>query len=82
MFHRQHARRQRLLRIAVQNRHHALRNDWAVIQFRRHKMNGTACHAAAFLNRPPMRVQAGKRRQQRRVNINAPSFVMRAEFGR
>ena len=82
MFHRQHTCRQRFFRITIQNRHHALRDDRAIVQLRRHKMNGAACHAAAFLNRPPMRVQTGKRRQQRRMNIDAPPFVMRAEFRR
>ena len=79
---REHARGQRRLVVAGQHRHHGLGHDRAVIQLGADEMHRGASHLAAFLDRPAMRVQAGERGQQRRVDVEHAALVARHEFRR
>ena len=46
--------------IAIKHRHGGLNDDRAVIERRRYKMDGTTVNPYALLQRPLVRVQAGK----------------------
>lgn len=70
MFQRQHPLCERLGRIVRAYRHGALRDDRTVVQHRGDEMHGTAVHANPGGQRLGVRVQAGKRGQQRRVDVN------------
>ncbi len=69
-------------RIAVENRHHALRNHGPAIEFGRNEMHRAAGHAAAGGQCAFVGVQAGKGGQQRGMDVDQAAFVMGAEGGR
>ena len=60
----QHPRRQRRSVIAIEHRHHGLRNDGAHIEFRRDQMNGRAVQANPGSNRTGMGIESGESREQ------------------
>ena len=63
---------QRFGRVLIQHRHCLLADDWARVHARIHEMDGAAGHLDSVLQRLPPGFQAGKRRQERRVNVNRP----------
>ena len=75
MLLRDHPGRKLARGVALDNGHHRLRQNRAMIQFSRDLMHGDTCRNTARVNRPLMRVQTWKRRQQRRVNIDQTAFV-------
>ena len=64
----QHACGQSFGGIACKYGHHCLIQDRAVVQFRSHLMYGRPGEAAARVDGALMRVQAGERGQQGRMN--------------
>ena len=68
----EYPRRQRFHRIVVQHRNGRLQDDRPAVQLGRHEVHGRAADADAILERLPLRVKAGKRRQQRRVDVQHP----------
>ena len=72
----QDARGQRAGVVAGQHRHHRLGDDGAVVKLSRHPMHAGAGDLAAGVQGALVRVQAGKSRQQRGVNIEQPPGVM------
>ena len=62
-------RRQRLDRVIVEHRHGGLQDDRTVVELGCHQMHGRARDAHAVFERLPLRVESGKRRQQRRMDI-------------
>ena len=65
----QDARRQRLDGVVVQHRHRRLQHDRPGVEIRVHQMHRRAGDAHAVLERLALRVEAGKRRQQRRMDV-------------
>ena len=53
-----------------------------MVQLRRHEVHGAAVALHAGSERAPMRVQAGKLRQQRRMDVDQPTGVVCDECGR
>ena len=66
----EHARSKRLFAIGLQNRHSGLNDNRSVIELRCHEVHAAAMHFDAGCKCPAVRVQAGKRRQQRRVYVH------------
>ena len=62
-------RAQRVGRISVEHRHRPLNDDRSAIELRRHQVHGHAADLDAVLERLALRVDARKRRQQRRVDV-------------
>ena len=62
-------RRQRLDRVVVEQRDGCLQDDRTVIQFGRHQMHRRARDSDAVFERLPLRLEAGKRRQQGGMDI-------------
>ena len=60
---------ERLGGVARLDRDGRLHDDWAGVELRRHEVHGHAGDVDAVLERLPLRVDARKRRQQRRVNV-------------
>ena len=60
---------ERLLRIVVQHRHRRLQNNRAGIQILVDKMHRAAADLDAMFQRLMLRVEAGERGQQRRMDI-------------
>ena len=50
----------------------ACSDDRPAVEFGVDEMHGRAAHAHAVLERLPLRVEAGKRRQQRRMDVQDP----------
>src|SRR5438105_12120470 len=71
---RQHARGQAFGRVAGQYRNDGLFEDRAVVELGGHLVHGGARDLAAGVDRALVRVQAGKRGQQRRVDIDEPAL--------
>ena len=63
------ARRQRLDRVVVEHRNRRLQDDRPAVELGGHQMHGRAGHPDAVLERLTLRVEAGKRGQQRRVDV-------------
>lgn len=63
------ARRQRIDRVIVQHRHAALHDDRAAIELRCHKVHRHTGELYAVLERLSLRVDARKRRKERRMDI-------------
>lgn len=78
----QHARGQLLDRVARQNRHQSLLQNGAGIQISRHLVHRATGKLAARINGPLVGVQTGKGRQQRGVDIDEPTTVVRHKAGR
>ena len=76
MFLRQHARRQAVLAIVSQHRHRGLRHDRSVIEVGGHEMDRRAMQLDAGHQRLAMGREAGKTRQQRRMNIEHAARIM------
>ena len=79
VFRTEHARRERILVVAVQHRDRGLRDDRADVDVRRHEMHGAAVDAHAVGERAAMRVEARVGRQQRRVDVDHAARVARDE---
>jgi uncharacterized membrane protein len=60
----EHARRQRLGRIACHHRNNRLRDDRAMIEERRHEVHRRPCQLAPRFDRTAMRMQPGECREQ------------------
>src|ERR1051326_5570430 len=65
----QDARGQRMFVIARVHRHRALDDDRTVVEMLVDEMHGAAADFDSVFERLPLRVEAGKRGQQRRMNI-------------
>ena len=65
----QNAGRKRLHRVVIQHRHRRLHDDRAGVQVLIHEMHRAAGDLDAVFERLMLRIQAGKRRQQRRMNV-------------
>ena len=76
---RQHARGQRVLGVVGQHRHDRLRDDRPVVEVGGDEVHRRAGHLAAGLDRAPVRVQAGERRQQRRMDVDEAALETRDE---
>ena len=63
---------QRFGSVVIQHRHGLLADDWAGVHARIHEMHGAAGHLHTMRQRLFPGLQAGERRQQRRVDINNP----------
>src|SRR5262245_3572088 len=61
--------RQRLHGVGIEDRYGRLRDDWTTIELGCHQMHRDAADADAVRERLPLRLQAGKSRQKRRVNV-------------
>jgi hypothetical protein len=70
MLLRQDARRKRRLVVFVEYRYGSLDDDRSVIQIGCHEVYGAAMNPDPLGQRAAVRVQAGKGRQQRGVNID------------
>src|SRR5439155_5330528 len=75
MFFNQNARGQTFNCVALVNRHHTLRNDRSAIERLINKMNRAAGFFGALLERLPLRVEARKRRQQTRMNVQNATAI-------
>ena len=71
----QHARRKRCFGVVRFYRYCGLCDDRTVVELRGDEMDGTAVNPDAGSKRAPVRVQAGKGRQQRRVNVEESATV-------
>ena len=60
---------QRLGRVVVAHRHRGLQHDRTGVELAGHEMDGRAGDLHAVLERLALRVDAGERRQQRRVDV-------------
>src|SRR5207249_2900287 len=69
MFFLQNAGRKRFDRIVIQNRNHSLVDDWAIVQRAGYEVNRAAAEFYSVLQRLFLDLEPGKRRQQRRMNI-------------
>ena len=58
-----------------EHRHRSLNDDRAVVELGGHEMHGAAVHAHAGLERAAVRVQPGKSRQQRRMDVEEPAGI-------
>ena len=56
--------------IAVEHRHGALDDDRAGVELRGHEMHGDAAHLHAVRERLLLGVKPGKRRQERRMDVD------------
>ena len=65
----QDARGQRLGRVVVAHGHRGLQHDGAAVELGGHQVHGRAGDLHAVLERLPLRVDAGKRRQQRGMDV-------------
>ena len=70
MFFGEDTRGERVGRVVVQHRHDALRDDGAAVQSFVHEVNRAARPLDAVIERLPLRVKAGKRWQQGRMNVD------------
>ena len=70
MFFLEDARGQGVRVVGIQHRHRGLHDDRAVVEFRRHEVHRAAVNLDAGLERAPVRMQAGERRQQRRMDVD------------
>lgn len=70
MLKTQHPRRQHRSVIAIEHRHHGLRDDGAMIEFRRDQMHGRAMKANPGGQRSRMGIEPDEGRQQRRMDID------------
>src|SRR5262245_56516330 len=68
----EHAVRQRLLRVARQHRHLRLRDGWAGIEIGRREMHRASVLFDPGCERLRVRLQAGKVREQRGVDVEHP----------
>ena len=59
----------RLRRVVVAHRHGGLQHDGTAVELRGDQVHGCARDLDAVLERLPLRVDAGKRRQERRVHV-------------
>ena len=62
-------RRQRLHGVVVEHRNSGLHHDRSTVQLGCDEMHGRAADPHAVVERLALRVEAGKRRQQRRMNV-------------
>ena len=60
---------ERVDRVVLEHRHRRLQDDRTVVELACHEVHGRAGDADAVLERLPLRVEAGKRRQQRRMDV-------------
>jgi hypothetical protein len=65
----QDSRRQRLRGVIVEHRHRALHDDRSGIELAGDQMHGGAADLHAVGDGLPLRLEAGKRRQQRRMDV-------------
>ena len=65
----ENACRQRLDGVAVEHRHGGLQHDRPVVELGVHDVHRRAGHTDAMLERLTLRVEAGKRGQQRRMDV-------------
>ena len=77
MFLCKYARCQCSRRVTGQHRYDGLRQDRTMVQFGSHLMHRRTGEFAACVQRPLMRMQPWKCRQQRRMDIDQPSGVTR-----
>jgi uncharacterized protein YceH (UPF0502 family) len=82
VFLRQDAGGQCVCGVTGQHRHHGLRQNSAMVQLRRHLVHRRARHLAPCVNGALVGMHAGKRRQQRRVDIEQPAGIMLRKAGR
>ena len=68
--------------VAGEHRHRRLHHDRTVVELGGHEVDGAAVHLDTGGKRALVRVQSGKRGQQRRMDIEQPSSVARGEAGR
>lgn len=73
MLKTQHPRRQHRSVIAIEHRHHGLRNDGAMIEFGRDQMHGRAMKANPGGQRSRMSIEPDEGWQQRRMDIDQTS---------
>src|SRR5438445_10242790 len=66
------APRERVLVIGIEHWHSLLNDDGSMIEVLIHKMHGAAADFGAVIQGLPLRVQAGKGRQQRGMNVEDP----------
>ncbi len=69
MFFGQHACRQRLDLVGVEDRHRRLQHDRSRVELRVHQMHGRTRHPDAVLQGLALRLEPRKRGQQRRMDI-------------
>ena len=81
MLLRQNTRCERISGVSVQNRHDRLRQDRAVVQFGGDFMHCRSGKLTACLYRPLMGMQAGKRGQQRGMDVEQPPGEVAHETG-
>jgi hypothetical protein len=68
----QDARGERLLVVVGLNRHGRLQHDRAAVHPLVHEVHGGACDLDAVVERLPLGVQAGERREQRGMDVERP----------
>lgn len=78
----QYTRSQRRGRVTWQYRHNGLRQNRPMVQLVCHLMHGSSGNTTTRVQRALMRAQAGKRRQQGRMNVEQPSAITRDESRR
>ena len=69
MLLRENAFRQRMLVVAIEDRHRLLHDNGSMIELLIHKVNSAACDFYAVRQCLFLRLESGKRRQKRRVDI-------------
>ena len=72
----QHPGSQSCSRIALQDRHHRLRQNASLVQLGSDFMHGCPSHDAAHVNGALVGIQARKSREQRRVNVDQTPCVV------
>ena len=78
---REHPRGERLLGVVGSTGTTAWIDDRPVVEIGGDEVHRRAAHLAAGLDRPPVRVQARERRQQRRMDVEHAAFVAAHEAG-
>ena len=81
MLLREDARRERRLVVAREHRHHRLGDDRAVVELGGDEMDARPARLAARLDRTPVRLQPGERRQQRRMDVDEAAVEAAHEGG-
>lgn len=82
MFLRQDPVRQRACGVARQHRHHGLRQNRSVVELGRHLVHRGARHLAPHVDGALVGIEAGKSRQQRRVDVDQPARIVLHKAGR
>ena len=79
MFLEEYTRRQSGSVVSCKNRDHRLREDFAMIKFRRHHVHGGARKPAASVNSALVCIEPGECRQQRWMDVDQASCIVRHE---